>query len=118
MSSFRVSLERDDHVIEATDAHDARMQTLQMLAEDPSLIQVESTVTTFQWLIERGQPEGEVSAVWLEHGAYHVAAEGRWTKDANQAAMFPDRQTAEAWIAEQGLDARAVEHGFIGWVSA
>ena len=38
---YRVKLERGEHVIEATDEHDARMQTLQMLAEDPSLIVVE-----------------------------------------------------------------------------
>jgi hypothetical protein len=70
-------------------------------------------MTVFQWLIERGQPEGEERPVWLEHSGYHVAAEKRWTTNANESAMFPDRETAEDWIAEQGLTARAVEHGFM-----
>lgn len=112
---FRVKIHDDWMCVEATDARDARIQTIQALAEDPSLLAVEGSVTTFQWLIERGQPEGETQAIWLEHNAYHIADEGRWTTDANDAAMFPDRETAEAWIADHTLDARAVEHGFMGW---
>jgi hypothetical protein len=69
--------------------------------------------TTNQWLIERGQPEGEQNAVWLEHTGIHPATEGRWTRNAWDAAMFPDKATAESYIAERGLEARAVEHGFM-----
>lgn len=69
--------------------------------------------TTFQWLIERGQPEGEQNAVWLEHSVMHPATEKQWTSSAWDAAMFPSQETAEAYIAEQGLEARAVEHGFM-----
>lgn len=72
--------------------------------------------TTFQWLIERGQPEGEPRTVWLEHSARRPARDKVWTTVAHDAAMFPDRGTAERWIADNGLDARAVEHGFMGAV--
>ena len=69
---------------------------------------------TIQWLIERGQPEGLDRAVWLEHSATHPARDQSWTTSAYVAAMFPNRATAEQWIAENQLDARAVEHGFAG----
>jgi hypothetical protein len=69
--------------------------------------------TTFQWLIERGQPEGETRPVWLEHSGRHPATRGQWTTNAWDAAMFPSRETAEAYIAAEALDARAVEHGFM-----
>lgn len=68
--------------------------------------------TAFQWLIERGQPEGLANAEWLEHSAEHPARDRQWTRDAWAAAMFPDRETAERFIADQSLEARAVEHGF------
>lgn len=70
--------------------------------------------TTFQWLIERGQPESVAPTVWLEHSAAHPATHRAWTTNAHDAAMFPDRETAERYIADEGLDARAVEHGFMG----
>jgi len=69
--------------------------------------------TSFQWLVERGQPEGEPHAVWLEHSGDHPARDKCWTADAHDAAMFPTRETAEAYIVQQGLEARAVEHGFM-----
>lgn len=69
--------------------------------------------TTFQWLIERGQPEQHEPTVWLENSAEHPASHQRWTTDAYQAAMFPTKQTAEEYIAEQRLTARAVKHGFM-----
>lgn len=112
---FRVKLERGDHIIDAADDHDARMQTLQMLAEDPSLIRVEQAVMTFQWLVERGQPEGEERTLWLEHSGFHPASERCWTTEARDAALFPDRDQAEKYIADEGIEARAVEHGFGGW---
>jgi hypothetical protein len=69
--------------------------------------------TSFQWLIERGRPEGEESACWLEHSATHPARDERWTRDAYSAAMFPTQEAAKAYIAAQGLEARAIEHGFM-----
>lgn len=68
--------------------------------------------TTFQWLVERGQPEGEERAIWLEHSGKHPARDKCWTTNAWDAAMFPDREAAEDYIEREGLDARAVEHGF------
>src|SRR4051812_11613959 len=112
---FRVKFHDSWLGVEASDANDARIQAIQALAEDPSLLAVETTFTRFEWLIERGQPEGETSSVWLEHTAVHVADEGRWTTDANDAGCFPARADAEKWIAEHGLEARAVEHGFMRW---
>lgn len=76
----------------------------------------DSAAMTFQWLVERGQPEGETNALWLEHSVDHPARDKCWTRNAHQAAMFPDRETAESYISEHGLEARAVEHGFMsGW---
>lgn len=69
--------------------------------------------TVFQWLIERGQPERHEPTVWLENSAAHPASHQRWTTDAYQAAMFPTKATAEEYITEQRLTARAVEHGFM-----
>ena len=69
--------------------------------------------TVFQWLIERGQPEGEARPVWLEHSVDHPARDGCWTTNAREAAMFPSKETAESYIAEKRLEARAVEHGFM-----
>ena len=69
-------------------------------------------MSTFQWLIERGQPEGESYPVWLENSAAHPASHTCWTKYARDAAMFPTRESAEAYIQDWNLDARAVEHGF------
>lgn len=69
--------------------------------------------TTYQWLIERGQPESVSPTVWLENSAEHPPTHRAWTTNARQTAMFPDRETAERYIAEEGLDARAVEHGFM-----
>jgi hypothetical protein len=68
---------------------------------------------TYQWLIERGQPEGVPNPVWLQHDIDHPARDMAWTTDAWHAAMFPDRAAAESWIAENSLGARAVEHGFM-----
>lgn len=76
-------------------------------ASDPA-----SSPITVQWLIERGQPEGFTSAVWLENSGNHPATHRQWTNVARNAAMFPDRETAEAYIAAEGLPGRAVEHGF------
>ncbi len=75
--------------------------------------QVRRDATVFQWLIERGQPEGEQRPIWLEHSAAHPARDRAWTTDANTAAMFPTREIAERYIAEHELAARAVEHGFM-----
>ncbi len=72
-----------------------------------------SAATTFQWLVERGQPENHEPTVWLENSAEHPASHKHWTTDAWSAAMFPTRETAEAYIAEEHLEARAVEHGFM-----
>jgi hypothetical protein len=72
----------------------------------------EPDVTTFQWLIERGQPEGLERPVWLEHSAKHPARAVSWTTNAWDAAMFPDLVTASTYIMAHGLNARAVEHGF------
>jgi len=69
--------------------------------------------TTFQWLIERGQPEGCDPPVYLENSASHPAAHKQWTKNVHDAALFPNRDTATDYITEQGLEARAVEHGFM-----
>ncbi len=80
--------------------------------------------TVFQWLIERGQPEGQVPTVWLEHSLEHLARDKHWTTNAREAAMFPSRETAEAYIREHftstvtsqnpvAATARAVEHGFM-----
>ena len=74
--------------------------------------------TTFQWLIERGQPEGLPSAMWLENSARHPATHKEWTTNAREAAMFPDRETAVRYIAAEYLDARAVEHGFMDEASS
>lgn len=68
---------------------------------------------TSHWLIERGQPEGEQNAVYLEHSGQHPARDKCWTRNAWEAAMFPTRESAEAWISEHGLEARAVAHGFM-----
>ncbi len=68
---------------------------------------------TWQWLIERGQPEGEEWVIWLENSGEHPASHKHWTRNAYHAAMFPTREMAEAYIAEEGLEARAVEHGFM-----
>jgi len=77
----------------------------------PAAYQLGETVS--QWLVERGQPEGEQNAVWLENSVEHPASHGCWTRNARDAAMFPDKETCEAYIAERGLEARAVEHGFM-----
>lgn len=69
--------------------------------------------TVFQWLIERGQPEGLTSAQWLRHDGKHPARDKEWTTNAHAAAMFPTREAAEEWISDHDLDARAVEHGFV-----
>jgi len=81
-----------------------------LLAEVARLREGEGAMS--QWLIERGQPEGLADAVWLEHNAKHPARDRQWTKIAREAAMFPDRETAELYIAGRGLAARAVEHTF------
>lgn len=69
-----------------------------------------------QWLIERGQPEGQVPTVWLENSALHPASHKHWTTEANEAAMFPTKKDADKWIDEylshpvRGPSARATEH--------
>ncbi len=74
--------------------------------------------TTFQWLIERGQPESQVPTVWLEHSGRHPASHKHWTTVAHEAAMFPSREAAEDYIREQSIQsARAVEHGFMARTS-
>jgi hypothetical protein len=65
-----------------------------------------------EWLIERGYTEAEPRTVWLKHTAVTPATEKEWTTDVNEAAMFPEREMAEKWIADNGLDARAVEHAW------
>lgn len=75
--------------------------------------------TVFQWLIERGQAEGQTPTVWLENSARHPASDRHWTTEALDAAMFPTREAAEDYIYEhlthptRGASARAVEHGFM-----
>lgn len=83
---------------------------------DPKAPERQSVASTFQWLIERGQPEGEEWPVWLENSAEHPASHKRWTRDAYSAAMFPTYETAEAYIVDEKLEARAVEHGFMAKV--
>ncbi len=68
--------------------------------------------TVFTWLVERGQPEGQVPTVWWTGSG--------WTEDANKADRF-SREAAEAVIEAKftppasrgGPSARAVEHGFV-----
>lgn len=87
-------------------AYVARLgRSLQQIADDEYV----PGPTTNQWLVERGQPEGETQAVWHSHLDPAVP----WTTDAWRASMFPTREAAEECIAEHGLEARAVEHGFM-----
>lgn len=62
---------------------------------------------TVQWLIERGQPEGDTETTW-----HKLDGGDRWITDASSASMFPTKETCEAYIAERGFEARAVEHAF------
>lgn len=68
-----------------------------------------------QWLIERGQPEGQVPTVWFSH----TYRDRPWVTDAWQASMFRTSEEADAYISDhlthptRGASARAVEHGFL-----
>lgn len=87
-------------------AYVARLEAaLQQIADDEYV----PGPTTNQWLVERGQPEGEPQAIWHSHNDPAVP----WTTDAWRASMFPTREAAEEWIAEHKLEARAIEHGFM-----
>ena len=95
-------------VDEAERAFRERDAALAAAAPSPA----DHATTQFQWLIERGQPEEFTNAEWLENSGEYPATRRRWTRDAWRAAMFPDRETAEAYIAAEKIEARAVEHGF------
>lgn len=90
-------------------SHQRLRKALEQIADDEYV----PGPTTSQWLVERGQPEGEENAVWLEHTGLHPASEKRWTRNAWDAAMFTTQKQAEEWIAEHELEARAVSHGFM-----
>lgn len=93
-------------VKEPSAAYVARLEAaLQQIADDEYV----PGPTTNQWLVERGQPEGEPQAIWHSH----IDPSETWTTDAWRASMFPTREAAEEWIAEHKLEARAVEHGFM-----
>jgi hypothetical protein len=75
------------------------------------------------WLIERGQPEGQVPTVWwADRKRDGLMDVDKWTQDAFKAERFETREEAEEVIARKfsppasrgGSSARAVEHGFIG----
>lgn len=69
--------------------------------------------TEVAWLVERGQPEGFEWPEWLLPVISHRGTE--WTRDANNAQKYAEREHAEEAIEHHGLTARArpVEHGFI-----
>lgn len=84
--------------------HDRLIREAAALAAHPD--------TTFCWLIERGQPEGQTPTVWLDCSAEPTY--GAWVTDANEASKFPTREAAEAYIEERAIpNARAVEHGWL-----
>lgn len=77
------------------------------------------------WLIERGQPEGQVRPTWWVKGerpGFGAVDLGAWTTDAFAATRFETKDEAEAWLPllsrAAPIPARAVQHGFARQVEA
>ncbi len=82
----------------------------------------DSAAPELAWLIERGQPEGQVPTVWwADRKRWGLTYMDDWTDDAFKAFRFASREAAEEVITAKftppasrgGPSARAVEHGFI-----
>lgn len=82
-----------------------------VVGQHPAAAPAEREEPETVWLIERGQPEGQVPALWW------AGESEQWTADANKAVKY-SKETAERVITEHSRPGapfgRATEHLFLG----